>query len=181
MRLKRKILCPYGENRIRIHDCVENMGFRREPLMLLYHFNLGYPLLDADTRLLSTSRTVTPYDSEAAKGLDTWHQMQPPTPAYTEQVFYHDLNADADGNTCVTVMNNRLEMGIAFRFNKRQLFNLTQWKQMGEGEYALGIEPCNCYVGGRFDPLNRDILQYLEPGESRNFDLEIELVTNETK
>ncbi len=176
MLLKRKISCPYGENRIRIHDCVENMGFKREQLLLLYHFNLGYPLLDEDAVLLSPSREVVPRDAEASKGLHSYQLMQPPTLNYAEQVFYHDLKTDADGNTCVAMVNHRLELGVAFHFNKKQLFNLTQWKQMGEGEYVSGIEPCNCYVGSRLDPRNKDILEYLEPGESKNFDIEVEIL-----
>ena len=174
--LKRKISCRYGENRIMIHNCVENMGFKREPLMILFHFNLGYPLLDEDSILLSPSKVVDPRDAEASKGSQTWQQMQPPTPGYPEQVFYHDLKTDADGNTCVAMVNRRLELGVAFHFNKKQLFNLTQWKQMGEGEYVLGVEPCNCYVGGRLDPRNQAIMEYLNPGESRNFDVEVEMI-----
>jgi len=175
--LKRKISCPYGENKIRIHDCIENLGFKSEALMLLYHFNMGYPLLDEDAVLLSPTKAVMPRDSEAAKGVHSWQQMQPPTHGYAEQVFYHDLKTDADGNTCVAIVNHRLELGVALHFNKNQFFNLTQWKQMGEGEYVLGIEPCNCYVGGRLDPRNRNILEYLEPGESKNFDIEVAIVT----
>ena len=175
--LKRKIRCPYGQNRILIHDCVENMGFNSATLMLLYHFNLGYPLLDEDAVLLSPTREIIPRDSEAAKGTHNYHQMQPPTHAYAEQVFYHDLKTDVGGNTCVAIVNRRLELAIAFYFNKKQLFNFTQWKQMGEGEYVLGIEPCNCYVGGRLDPRNKNVMTYLEPGESKNFDLEVEIVT----
>jgi hypothetical protein len=175
--LKRKIICPFGENRILIQDCVENMGFKRELLMLLYHFNLGYPLLDEDVVLLSPSKDVVPRDAEASKGARSWQCMQPPTPDYAEQVFYHNLKTDADGNTCVALVNHRLALGIAISFNKKQLFNLTQWKQMGEGEYVLGIEPCNCYVGGRPDPRNKDILEHLEPGETKNVDIEIKIVS----
>ena len=177
MRLKRTISCPYGENRISIHDCVENMGFKDERLLLLYHFNLGYPLLDEDAVLLSPSKNVVPRDAEASKGVLSWQHMQSPTQGYAEQVFYHDLKTDANGNTCVALVNHRLELAIAFHFNKKQLFNLTQWKQMGEGEYVLGIEPCNCYVGGRLDARNKDVAEYLKPGESKNVDIEVEIVT----
>ena len=175
--MKREISCLYGKNRIRMKDCIANMGFKSEPLMLLYHFNLGYPLLDEDAILLSPSRTVVPRDAEASKGTHNWQQMQPPTQAYSEQVFYHDLKTDSDGNTCVAIVNKRLELAIAFHFNKKQLFNLTNWKQMGEGEYVLGIEPGNCYVGGRLDPRNADVMTYLEPGQSKHFEVEIEVVS----
>ena len=103
--------------------------------------------------------------------------LQPPTPDYAEQVFYHDLKADNEGNTCVALINKNLEIGVAIHFSKNQLFNFTQWKQMGEGDYVMGMEPCNCYVGGRIDPRNATVREYLEPGEIRNFDLTIELLS----
>lgn len=175
--LNRKIVCPYGKNTISIHDCIENIGFKTEQLMILYHFNMGYPLLDEAAVFMSPSRTVVPRDAEAAKGADNWTEMQPPTPAYAEQVFYHDLRTDAEGNTCAAIVNLTQMLGIAFRFNKKQLFNLCQWKQMGEGEYVLGIEPSNCYVGGRLDPRNKDVMQHLEPGETKNVDIQIEIIS----
>jgi hypothetical protein len=119
---------------------------------------------------------VIPRDQEAAKGVATCHRCQPPTPDYAEQVFYHDLKSDQNGNTSVALLNEKLEIGVAIHFNKNQLFNFTQWKQMGEGEYVMGMEPGNCYVGGRVDHRNKGILEYLEPGEIRNFDLTIELL-----
>lgn len=47
---------------------------------------------------------------------------------------------------------------------------------MGQGEYEMGLEPCNCFVGGRTDPRNNETMEYMEPGESRDFDLTIELL-----
>ena len=38
--LGRKITCKYGENKITIENTVENLGFRKEALMLLFHFNM---------------------------------------------------------------------------------------------------------------------------------------------
>ena len=39
IRLEREISCNCSENKITISDTVENYGFKKEPLMLLYHFN----------------------------------------------------------------------------------------------------------------------------------------------
>ena len=50
--LERTISCPIGGKSFKITDRIENMGFSPEPLMLLYHFNLGYPLLDDSAELL---------------------------------------------------------------------------------------------------------------------------------
>ena len=174
--LSRKIICKYGENKIRILNAIENQGFRKEALMLLFHFNMGYPLLDQDATLLTPTKKLTPRDAEATNGEASYQLCQPPTSAYSEQVFYHDLKADAQGNTSVAFINKKLGLAVALHFSKNQFFNFTQWKQMGEGEYVMGMEPCNCYVGGRVDPRNNGVLEYLEPGEIRNFDVTVELV-----
>ena len=173
--LRRKIVCRYGENKFRIYNTIENQGFRREPLMLLFHFNIGYPLLSEDAELIIPTAKVEPRDAEATKGVDSWNKMQPPTAEYAEQVFYHHLKVDDYGISCAALINHKLETAICISFSTKQLFNLTQWKQMGEGEYVLGLEPCNCYVGGRTDPRNQAILEYLDPGEVREYNAEIAL------
>jgi hypothetical protein len=44
---------------------------------------------------------------------------------------------------------------------------------MGQGAYILGLEPGNCFVEGRSKDRARGTLQFLEPGESRDFQVEI--------
>ena len=179
--LKRKITCRFGENKIYIENAVENRGFKREGIMLLFHFNLGYPLLDEDAILVTPDGIVTPRDEQAKKGETAYAQFQPPTADYAEQVFYHDFNTDDKGKTAVALINKKLEMGAALHFNKNQLPHFIQWKQMGEGEYVLGMEPANCLVGGRAEARKNGMLEYLKPGETRNFDLMVEFAsgTNE--
>ena len=149
--------------------------------MLLFHFNLVYPLLDENTMLVTPTQQLTPRDQDAIIGEAEYNRCQQPTPGYSEQVFYHNLKSDQAGNTSVALVNKKLGLGVAIHFNKKQLFNFTQWKQMGEGEYVMGMEPCNCYAGGRVDPRNSGILEYLQPGEIRNFDLTIELLNGQNE
>ena len=176
LRLTREISVKYGENIVRIHDAVENSGFRDEPLMLLYHFNLGYPLLSEKSRFIAPSAGVLPRSEEAAKGIDSYMAFQQPTPGYKEQVFYHDLKADSRGRTFAALVNPELNLGAVIRFDKNQLARMTQWKMMGEAEYVLGIEPCNCHVEGRSKDRREGTLEFLKPGEIREFNLEIEVL-----
>ena len=67
LRLTRRISGKLGEPQITIQDRVENAGYAPAPHMILYHCNLGFPLLGPDTRLETPSKTVTP----RAKGLGT--------------------------------------------------------------------------------------------------------------
>jgi hypothetical protein len=175
--LNRKIKCRFGENKIYIQNVVENRGFKREGIMLLFHFNLGYPLLDEDAILVTPGGNVNPRDDEAKKGETTYMQFQKPTAGYAEQVFYHRFNSDEEGKTAVALINKKLEIGTTIQFNKNQLQNFIQWKQMGECEYVLGMEPANCLVGGRAEARKSGMLEYLEPGEKRNFDIVVEFAS----
>ncbi|MFA7230509.1 MAG: DUF4432 family protein, partial [Victivallaceae bacterium] len=69
LHLKRKISSVMGENSIVIEDVIENHGFSTSPLMLLYHMNLGFPLLDENAFIESASHEVIPRDSTAAHGI----------------------------------------------------------------------------------------------------------------
>jgi hypothetical protein len=50
---------------------------------------------------------------------------------------------------------------------------------MGQINYVLGIEPANCQVGGRSQERARGALQFLQPGEQREFHVEIEVSEGE--
>lgn len=172
--LKREIIVKYGENEIIFNDEVENLGFRAEPFMILYHMNFGYPLINENTKLIIPTNSVVPRDKDMTGVLlepEKYNIFQPPTPAYREQVFFHDLKADADGNTCIAILNEELEIGVAIYINKNQLDRLTQWKMMGQGEYVLGIEPGNCFVVGRAKEKEQGTLKYIQAREKKKFNV----------
>jgi hypothetical protein len=176
--LSRRISAPCGRNLFVIEDRVDNLGFREEPLEILYHFNMGYPLLDEGARFLAPAGATRPRDDDAKAGLDRWGSAEAPTPGFREQVFYHELRTDARGMTCVALVNDDAALGVALRFDARQLPNLTQWKMMGEGDYVMGIEPCNCGVEGRARARAAGSLDILAPGASRDFRIEAELLSD---
>ena len=61
--LRRRVEARVGESRFRIIDQVENVGYSRTSQMLLYHCNLGWPVVDEGSRVLVTSSaTTTTYD-----------------------------------------------------------------------------------------------------------------------
>ncbi|MEW8977970.1 MAG: DUF4432 family protein [Symbiobacterium sp.] len=49
LELHRRIEVPIGGTEILVTDRIENVGFREERLEMLYHINLGFPLLDEET------------------------------------------------------------------------------------------------------------------------------------
>lgn len=175
--LRRRIATRLGSSAIRIEDVVTNEGFAPHPHMILYHLNLGFPLLSEDAQLLVDAAETTPRDPEAAAGADAWMRFQPPTPGYQEQVFLHRPRADKAGMVQVEVRNPRLGLGLRLRYDSTTLPYLMEWKMMGEGMYVLGVEPANCGVmEGRAAARAAGVLSMLEPGESRRYGLSVEVV-----
>jgi hypothetical protein len=171
--LTRRISVGLGESRIAIQDTVENLSDRVSPLMVLYHINLGFPMVDSDCLLEAEPHPVEPRDRQAEGGRPVWMNFRDPTAGYDEQVFYHDLPADETGWASIRLNNPNQGLKLTVRHKKDTLPNLAQWKMMGSGEYVLGLEPANCRVEGRSQERARGALQTLQPGEQRQFNVEI--------
>jgi hypothetical protein len=171
--LSRTIRVALGQSRIEITDRVQNEGFETTPLMMLYHINLGWPLLSRSARLKLAGRSVTPRDKDAAVGLDRWSSFDDPQPGYREQVFYHDLAADEEGCARTALVNEDLGLALALRYRVRELPRFTEWKMTGQSTYVVGLEPANCRVEGRAAERAAGTLRMLAPGEAEVFSLEL--------
>ena len=90
-----------------------------------------------------------------------------------ERVYFHDLAPGGDGRVGAALVNETLELGLYVKWPKRQLPCFTQWKQLGMGEYVVGLEPGNCQPIGRIEQRKRGSLEVIKPGEQRRFELEI--------
>ena len=177
--LHRTIESHLGESTISFNDCVANEGNASSPLMMLYHINLGWPLVDDGSRLLLNASESKPRDAVAAKGASEARIFSSPIAGYIEQVFYHNLRTDSDGMASVLLWNPKMKLGLTVRFRKNELPQCIEWKMMGEGTYVVGIEPANCGVGGRAKERSAGTLQFLEPGEQRNFFVQIGVLEGE--
>ena len=171
--LQRAIEVTLGGSTITYRDTVINEGVKTSPLMMLYHINLGWPMIDEDARLLLNAKSSTPRDAEASKGFQEARILSGPIAGYKEQVFYHDLIADEKGYATALLVNNKIQLGLFVQFRQKELDRFVQWKMVGEKEYVLGLEPANCQVSGRAKERERGSLQHLEPGERRDFLLHI--------
>lgn len=180
MQLDRRIEACLGRSTITIHDTVSNFGFMPAPLMLLYHINLGYPLVSADSEVqISIPVQTTPRDETAVRGLDGLWSLSDPVHGFQEQVFFHELDSRYEECT-VTVYNRRLAFGLYLKFPVRDFPHICHWKMMGEGDYVLGIEPCTVPPIGRARAAGRGILPMLDPLQERHFHLEIGVVEADT-
>lgn len=147
--LRRSVETVYGSKTVTVTDEIENQGFRDEPLMLLYHINIGYPLLDEGTELLVPTRSVTPRDKEASGHEDRWNVMDAPKDNEPEYVFIHDPLYTPDGRGVACVLNKKLGLGLKIEYTRENLPYFMEWKSTASGDYVLGLEPANSSVYGR--------------------------------
>ena len=168
--LRRRIEARVGESSFTIRDTVENVGFDRTPHMLLYHVNVGFPVIDEGSELIVPATAVAARGDYPADGHTTFAA---PEEGYVEQVFEHQLAAEEGGMVPVAVVNRRLGVGVYEVFLLEQLPHHFVWRMLGEGTYVVGIEPCTNQAAGRLDARERGELIELAPGERREYELEL--------
>ena len=185
--LKRLIWTRLGEKKVFLEDRVTNEGFEPTPLMFLYHINIGWPILDQDTMLIMPSRKAVLRDHlesgssfKQSPHTSDYGILSAPQKGFREQVYFHDMIADSAGYVQIGVVHPNIRsscFGIYIKYPLVELPRFTQWKMLGEGMYVLGIEPGNCGVMGRERERKDASLQFLAPGESKDFHLEIGAIT----
>ena len=165
--LEREYVCPLYENEIRLTDKVRNIGSRVAPHEILYHCNIGYPLLSEKSVVNIPSEKVVPRSAHAEAGLARCLQMEIPQRGYEEMCYYHTFH----GESTVSVSNPTVKRGVQISFNADELNFFTEWKMMGEREYVLGLEPGNCHPDGRDLMRKQGDLVFLAPEEEKTYHL----------
>jgi galactose mutarotase-like enzyme len=161
MVLTRTYEIPVFGNEMTITDAVENIGSAEAPFQMLYHFNVGYPLLSEKTELSIPATEVAPRNDHAATDIGNCLKMEKPQNGYEEMCFYHKMEGRAE----VKVYNPEIGCGFVMSYDTKELPCFTEWKMMGEGEYVLGVEPGNAYPDGRDVMRAKGMLQMIAPGE----------------
>jgi len=185
LELYRTISGTIGSPTIRIEDKVINRGNTPAPHMLLYHCNFGWPLVDEGAKLIWQGKWQTP-DGEPGRIFNQENNFrQCPAPldehrGTGEDVAFIDIEADERGNCVCGVHNPDLNLAVALRFPKQQMPWLTNWQHWGKGEYVTGLEPGTNPPIGQAKARANNTLIFLDPGESRQYSLEIEVLTDES-
>ena len=183
MELRRTISATLGKSTIRIQDEVINRGNTETPHMLLYHCNLGWPLVDEGSKIVWNgswkSRDGNP-DKLFAEGNDFYTCPAPldDHQGSGEEAAFIDIEADESGFCNCGIDNQKIGIILNLKFRKKELPCLTNWLHYGKGEYVVGLEPGTNPPIGQSRARRQNELILLTPGESRKYELEIQVLTN---
>lgn len=177
VKLSRTIRSVMGEPVIRLRDTVVNEGFYPVPHMILYHFNLGFPLVSEHSRIDVQALDRRLVLDHAGTGLDDWDKFEAPQPAYADRIAYVKPKPDPQGwGECAVIAPALLDgrdLRASVRFQTNRLPYLYNWKTCSRGAYIFGVEPANCLgINGRKEARENGTLPSLQPGESVTYELE---------
>lgn len=179
--LRRTLRFPMDGPRVEIHDEVVNQGYSPAGLMLLYHCNIGWPVVADGAVLLPPAAEVVPRDARATAGLAVHRTFAEPADGFEEQVFEHVLAEPRPARASIAIANPAYAptqgIGVAVEYAPAQLPHLWQWRMLGPGMYLTGLEPATCGILGRAAERERGTIDWLAPGAVRRFDVTIRAFT----
>ena len=162
--VKRKIFTPIGAEYVTLEDTLINQGCRDEEYCVLYHVNLGYPLLQEGSKIESDVKKILPTSSWAEQNVNTALTIEEPVKNQEETCYYLDLKKPQ-----ISLVNDKYGKKFTLSYSADTLPCFLEWKSMASGDYALGLEPCTSFVGKDIEP------KTVKAGSSVKFSLKFQI------
>lgn len=143
--LKRKITSPIGGDGVTLEDTLANEGFCEQDYCLLYHINVGYPMLDDGAKVVAEVEKCVPRTPWSKENEHLIHDVTSPVPGGEETCYFLSL-----GTPEAAIVNEKLGKKLTVSYSGDTLPYFVEWKSMVSGDYALGLEPSTTELDDRF-------------------------------
>lgn len=143
--LKRKITACVGGDSVSVEDTLINEGFMDEEYCLLYHINVGYPMLDDGAKVVGDVLSYTPRTDWAKQNEATMYEMSGSIAGQEETCYFLKLKKPE-----ISLVNEKLGKKFTVVYSGETLPSFVEWKSMASGDYALGLEPCTTELDDKF-------------------------------
>jgi len=181
LRLETRLVLSADRPRIAWTDTVTNRSARPATMQLLYHVNLGPPLLGAGSAVVAAIDELAPRDTTAAADVPTWNRSDAPRAGRGEDVHFARVRPDATGlaSALLVAPDGTQAAGLSWQADTLPCFAL--WKNQGAlaDGYVTGLEPATNYPNPRSFEQAQGRVVSLGPGESVRFDLALEHLAGE--
>lgn len=187
--LRRTIASELGANWIDVTDEFFNAGNATVPHAWLLHINFGYPLIDEGTEICVNASKLEPQDTPASRARfkDGVKYRLCPAPLDASKgpnsavAYFYPRPTDRAGGTSVGVVNRKLGLGVAIRYNTKQFPRCGNWQHFDPFEYVTALEPMNGTVEGRDKDRARGLMDTIAPGATKMYRYRIEVVTGKAE
>lgn len=157
--VEREVVASTGTAAVEVRDVVRNVGDHAVGVPLLYHVNLGAPLVRPGARLEVDADDAVVRDP-LPPGRDP---LVTPAPAagLAPVVAEHRVRAAR-----ATLIGDADHPDVVVTWTGETLPRLCTWSWPARGAYVLGVEPCNAPLFGPERDLPHAGAPVLEPGET---------------
>lgn len=162
--------------RITWTDAVENRSDRPTTIQMLYHVNLGPPLLGAGAEVVVPLAELAPRDAAAVPDVPTWSRYAAPQPGRVEEVHFMKLVPDAAGRATALLVAPDGGQAASLSWRAAELPCFTLWKNQGgvADGYVTGLEPGTNYPNPRSFEERQGRVVAIAPHAGITFDLALE-------
>ena len=173
-------LLPWGSTELRLTDRIVNHSSRAAEVQLLYHINVGRPLLEAGSRWQIPADHLYARDAQAAARLETYSVFQGPTTGFAEEVYLCRPLADERRQSLGLLTNAAQQQGFAVQFDTATLPCFSAWKntQAIEDGYCVGLEPATNFPNFKAVERANGRVVSLAAGASWSTSLTLSVLTN---
>lgn len=149
---------------VKVEDTLVNEGYSDEQYCLLYHVNLGYPMLDSGAKIVAKVNSVSPRNEWSEKNQEDMYEIGEPKIRRDECCYF--LNLDSPE---ISLINETIGKRFTLTYSKDTLPHFVEWKSEACGDYALGLEPATTALDENFE------YKTIRAGERVSFSLNMEV------
>ena len=160
--LKRRIFSTIGADSVTLEDTLVNEGYKDEEYCLLYHINVGYPMLDVGAKVIANVQKCEARTAKAEQNKATAYEIGESIPGQEETCYFLTLKTPK-----ISLVNEKIGKEFTVSYSGNTLPHFVEWKSMASGDYALGLEPCTTELDDRFS------YKIIKPNESIVFETSI--------
>lgn len=173
LRMRSRIAVKAQSAEVHLIDEVTNELSSPATAQMLYHINVGPPILGAGAKVVAPIARLAPKNELAAGEIDQWNQMPGPQSGYAERVYFAKLAADSSRKTAVMLQSAAGNAGLGVSFDTTTLPYFILWKNTAAESdgYVIGLEPSTNFPNARSSEASKGRVVTLAAGETVRFEV----------
>jgi hypothetical protein len=179
-KLKTRLSINVKSATVDIFDEVTNELATPTSMQLLYHINVGKPVLGKGATIELPINELAPKDELSASEIDNWDRCDSPSAGYSERVYFATLRSDENDITATLLKSADGTSGLGVTYGTQNLPRFIVWKNtaaVSDG-YVTGLEPATNYPNTKTFEAKQERVVQLGPGQTVVFQVSLHLLTS---
>lgn len=179
-KLKTRLSIHIDTGTVDVFDEVTNELATPTTMQLLYHINVGKPVLGEGATIELPVEELAPKDELSASEIDRWQRYDSPTTGYSERVYFATLRADKDKMTYTLLKSADGKTGLGVTYGTQNLPRFILWKNtaaISDG-YVTGLEPATNYPNTKSFESEQNRVVEIGPGQTVAFQVSLHPLTS---